>query len=430
MPNEDITAPQRNEARQERSTALMQFTGLDARGIRAFRGAGLGWGLDGMDWMMYSFVTAAIMASLSLSTGQIANIASLSLVMSAIGGVLGGFFADRYGRARVLVVIILAYSVATALCATAQDFTQLAIWRSVAGAAFGAEWAVGAAMLAEFARNAQRGRVMGLLQSCYAIGWAGAGLLYVVASATLSQDATWRVLFLIGLAPALLAAYVRRHVHDNVQLSRDTQSKFSLLFRPTQLTTTLRATILAAACQSIYYSVFTFLPLFLSQRRGLTVTGASLYVWIAIFGSFCGYVCAGLIHDRLGRRLTFSLYFIGSCLALLVFLLAPVGGIVGTVIAAFPLGFFAAGQTAGLGAYLAELHPTEIRATGQAFAYSVGRGISGLATTMVGGVTAALGLGGAIAAVGIGACTVAILLVWTLPETNGIAIVGNEGTES
>jgi hypothetical protein len=94
------------------------------------------------------------------------------------------------------------------------------------------------------------------------------------------------------------------------------------------------------------------------------------------------------------------------------------------------LGFFAAGQTAGLGAYLAELHPTEVRATGQAFAYSAGRGISGLATSTVGTITAALGLGGAIAAVGMSACALALLFLWTLPETNGVTIVGKEAARS
>ena len=402
---------------------VMRFTGLTAAGRRAFRGAGLGWGLDGMDWMMYSFVTPAIMSSLLLSRDQIANIASLSLATSAVGGILGGILADRFGRARVLVFIILAYSVSTAMCATAQDFTQLAIWRSVAGAAFGAEWGVGAAMLAEFAQEGKRGRIMGILQACYALGWAAAGLLYVIADALFTANWSWRALFLVGIAPAFLALYVRTRVHDNVKLTAKSETKLRLLFRGTQWFTTLRATLLAAACQSIYYSVFTFLPLFLAGQRGLKVSGTSVYVWVAILGSLCGYVVAGFIHDHIGRRLTFSIYFVGSTLAIVMFLLLPIGGTIGAILAAFPLGFFAAGQTAGLGAYLAELHATEIRATGQAFSYSAGRGISGLATTMVGGITAALGLGTAIATVGICASALALIFLWTLPETKGLVIV-------
>lgn len=408
---------------EQKSGLLAGFTGLNAAGLRAFRGAGLGWGLDGMDWMMYSFVTPAIMSSLLLSKGQIANIASLSLATSAIGGILGGFFADRFGRARVLVFIILAYSVSTALCATAQDFTQLAIWRAIAGAAFGAEWGVGAAMLAEFAQQGKRGRIMGILQACYAVGWAAAGLLYLIADSLFTPDWSWRVLFLVGVAPALLALYVRTHVHDNVRLTAGGETKLRLLFRSAQWLTTLRATLLAAACQSIYYSVFAFLPLFLAGERGLKVGSTSLYVWVAILGSFCGYVAAGFIHDRIGRRPTFSIYFIGSALAVVAFLLLPIGGTIGAILAAFPLGFFAAGQTAGLGAYLAELHTTEIRATGQSFCYSAGRGISGVATSMVGGITAALGLGPAIATVAICASGLALLFLWTLPETRDWVIV-------
>jgi MFS family permease len=429
MDNESATSTSTPVDRARRGL-LGRYTGLDASGLKAFRGAGLGWGLDGMDWMMYSFVTAAIIASLGLDTSQIGNIASLSLATSALGGILGGILADRYGRARVLVFVILAYAITTALTATAQDFTQLAIWRSLAGAAFGAEWGVGAAMLAEFAQSGKRGRIMGLLQSCYAIGWAGAGLLYLIVSSLLPPDAAWRVLFLIGLAPAALAVYVRAHVRDNVRLSRSVEIKLGLLFRPRQLWTTTRATLLAASCQSIYYSVFTFLPLFLTQQRDIQVSGVSLYMWIAILGSFCGYVIAGLIHDRLGRKFTFSIYFVGSALAIVFFLLVPVGGLIGTIVTAFPLGFFAAGQTAGLGAYLAELHPTEIRATGQSFAYSAGRGISGVATSLVGGITIALGLGPAIAVVGVCASALALIFLWTLPETNGRAIVEREAIAS
>lgn len=168
------------------------------------------------------------------------------------------------------------------------------------------------------------------------------------------------------------------------------------------------------------------LPLFLSGEHGLKVGGTSVYVWIAILASFCGYVGAGFIHNRIGRRLTFSIYFIGSALAVVVFPLLPVGGTVGAVFAAFPLGFFAASQTAGPGAYLAELHPTEIRATGQALTYSAGRGVSGLATSTVGGITAALGLGPAITTVGICASALALIFLWTLPETKGWVIVEEE----
>ncbi len=414
-------------SRQRTQSRFGNFVGLDRRGLRAFRASGLGWGLDGMDWMMYSFVTGAIIASLGISTTDIANIASFSLATSALGGVVGGVLADRFGRARMLVIVVLCYAVATALCATAQDYAQLAVWRSVTGAAFGAEWGIGAAMLAEFAQNGKRGRIMGFLQSCYALGWAGAGLLYVIATLTLPEDWTWRALFLVGILPAILAFYVRRRVHDNVDVENVSQSRIRLILRPRQALHTALATLLAASCQSIYYSVFTFLPLFLSEERGIAVTGVSLYLWIVILGSFVGYVCAGFIHDRIGRRPTFSIYFVGSALAIVFFLLVPIAGVWGTIVAAFPLGFFAAGQTAGLGAYLAELHPTEIRATGQSFSYSMGRGISGVATGTVGGVTAALGLGPAIAVVGTAASVLALIFLWTLPETNGRDIV--EGTQ-
>jgi MFS family permease len=93
----------------------------------------------------------AITAALSLSPSDGPFIVACSLVASAFGGVTGGTLADRFGRVRVLTFVIVGYSVFAALTATAQNFEQLLFWRICHGFAFGAEWAVGAALLAEYA---------------------------------------------------------------------------------------------------------------------------------------------------------------------------------------------------------------------------------------------------------------------------------------
>ncbi|MGH2741190.1 MAG: MFS transporter, partial [Thermoleophilaceae bacterium] len=147
---------------------------------RAFVASGLGWGLDGFDWTMFAYALPAITASLSLSASDGPFVVAFSLVASAFGGVVGGTLADRFGRVRVLTFVILGYSLFTALTATAQNLEQLLFWRTLHGFTFGAEWAVGAALLAEYARPERRGRTMGFLQSTYAVGWAVSTAAYLI----------------------------------------------------------------------------------------------------------------------------------------------------------------------------------------------------------------------------------------------------------
>jgi MFS family permease len=106
--------------------------------------------------------------------------------------------------------------------------------------------------------------------------------------------------------------------------------------------------------------------------------------------------------------------------------LIPIEGNVTTYAVSFLLGFFASGQAAGYGAFLAELFPSEMRGAGQGLAYNVGRGLAALGPGFIGMTSASIGLGNSILIVGFCACTLAILCVWLLPETRGKVIVEPE----
>jgi MFS family permease len=325
--------------------------------------------------------------------------------------------------------VILGYSVFTALTATAQSFGQLLLWRMLEGFAFGAEWAVGAALLAEYAIPAARGRTMGFLQSTYAIGWALSTAAYLILFDTFSEDVAWRYLFVVGLLPALAAFFIRLTTKDRVQTGRSERAPISLplLFRPDVRRTTILACLFGLGGQGTYYSVFVFLPTFLEQERGQSVVGTATYVWIVIAGSFLGYVLAGFVHDAIGRRPGFTLYFLGSAASIAAFVLIPISSSASTYAVAFFLGFFASGQMAGFGAFLAELFPTEMRGAGQGLAYNVGRGLAALGPGFIGITAASIGMGTSILIVGAVACALAIACVWLLPETRGKTIVEDEG---
>ena len=96
----------------------------------------------------------------------------------------------------------------------------------------------------------------------------------------------------------------------------------------------------------------------------------------------------------------------------------PSGSNTTLLLVGFPLGFFASGCFSGFGSYLAELFPTQARATGGGFCYNVGRGFGALFPGIIGFLAAAVGLGGAIA-FGVFGYVLAICALAMLPETQG-----------
>lgn len=394
-----------------------QVTQTDSR--RALVAAGMGWGLDGVTWTMYAFALTVVLPVLGISEDGIGWITAASIIASALGGVVCGPLADRYGRVRVLTWVILGYSLFTALTATAQNGEQFLLWRVLEGFTFGGEWAVGAALIAEYAKPEMRGRVLAFVQSCYAIGWAVSTGVYLLIFSIAPPEVAWRYLFLVGILPALAAFWIRRRTRDRVVTAPTAgqPSRLAALFARDQVRTTALATLVGVGTQGIYYSVFIFLPLFLKTERGLSIVGTATYTWVVIVGSFVGYVASGFVHDSIGRRPTFTLFFAGSVASIALFVLSPVAQPeIGYVISFF-LGFFASGQAGGMGAYLAEQFPTKIRATGQGFAYNVGRGIAAFGPLAVGAMAVNIGLGASILWVGGVAAAIGTAAVWSLPET-------------
>ena len=108
-----------------------------------------GWGLDGMDVMIYSFVIPTLIAAWHMSKAQAGMLSTVALLISAVGGWLAGLLADRYGRTRVLQVTILWFAVFTCLSGFTNSFWQLLIVRGLQGLGFGGEWAVGSVLMGE-----------------------------------------------------------------------------------------------------------------------------------------------------------------------------------------------------------------------------------------------------------------------------------------
>ena len=407
-------------------TALGWIGELGPRERRAFVACVGGWALDAMDVQLYSFAIPALIATWGITRGQAGVLGTAALMVSAVGGWLAGWFADRFGRVLTLQIAILWFAGFTFLSGLAQNFNQLFAARAVMGLGFGGEWAAGAVLLGEVIRAQHRGKALGVMQAGWALGWGAAALLYAWFFSILPPQQAWRALFLVGIAPALLVFWVRRFVEEppvylesRARLAA-TGDRPSLLeiFRPPLLRVTFLGGLMGTGAQGGYYAVTTWLPTFLRTERKLSVLDSAGYLAVSIGGAFCGYLAGGFLADRIGRRLTFLVFAIGAGAIAVVYTMLSFGN-TAMLILGFPLGFFASGVFSAMGPFFTEHFPTRVRGIGQGFAYNVGRATGALFPTLVGLLSARMPLGEAIglfAGLAYGTMAVAAFL---LPETRG-----------
>jgi MFS family permease len=426
---EEVREQEQAKVRERGLFNLNWYRSLDDRGRPAFWASFAGWALDAFDYQALPLALAAITATFALSDGQAGLIATVTLVMSAVGGVLAGTLADRIGRVRTLMLTVGVFSVFTLLSGLAPNYELLLLSRAVQGLGFGGEWAVGAVLIAEIARPEQRGRVLGMVQSAWAVGWALIVLAYVVVFSVFDESTAWRVLFALGVLPALLILYVRRHVHESEvyiqtrETGRPEQVPLATIFRPGLLGITLAGSLLATGAQGGYYALFTWLPKFLKSERDLNILGVGSYLLVIIVGAFCGYALSGYLHDWLGRRRAFAWFAVLSALTVIVYTLATSGDRRGLLLVlGFPLGFFPSGMFSGFGSYLAELYPTRSRGAGQGFCYNFGRAAGALFPFLIGILSESIGLTAAIA-LGAAAYGLSLVALLALPETRGRQLV-------
>jgi MFS family permease len=238
-------------------------------------------------------------------------------------------------------------------------------------------------------------------------------------------DATaWRVMFWIGLSPALLVFWIRRTVPEpEVFKTRrivDTNSlaqAFSVL-KPPYVATTLKVALMVTGAQGGSYALSVWLPTYLKTERHLSSLNTGSYLLFHIFGALIGFLVGAYLADAIGRKRTFMLSALGSVLCLVIYLAAPISDSAMLLLGA-PLGFIIYMMFSAMGPFMTELYPTEVRGAGQGFCYNSGRAMGALFPALVGFLSDKLGLGSAIllfALLGYGVMLLALLM---LPETRG-----------
>lgn len=403
--------------------------------------AWLGWVFDSMDATIYALVLHPSLEDLLQSTGPDAAstetigwygglIFSVFLIGWAIGGVLFGMLADRYGRTKTLMATILVYATFTGMAALSQEWWHLAIYRFLTALGIGGEWAAGAAIVAETWPEEKRAKAAGILQSAWAVGFFLAAVLNL-----LLRGYSWRALFLVGILPAFAALLVRiwvkepeRWTQAHAQELKDgTTPVMTLpaLFRGNLARVTWVGTGLAFVAVFGLWGVTSWLPSLvraLPDLQGVppdAIAGSVSYAIMALnAGALFGYLWFGPLADRFGRRPVFALMCAGSLAMVPLTFFAPHS--YAHVLLLLPvLGFFSNGIFAGFPIYLPELYPTRLRATGSGFCFNAGRILASAGPFLTGLLVAALG--------GFGRAASAIALVYLLgllilvfaPETKG-----------
>ena len=394
---------------------------------RALGAACLGWMLDSFDVNLYALVLAAVMADLGFAKSVAGLIGSVTLIAAAVGGILFGLIADRFGRTRALIGSILIYSVFTGACGLAQTAWHLMVFRALLGIGMGGEWASGAALVSETWPAEHRGKALGIVQSSWAVGYAAAAVVTQLVLPTWG----WRAVFFVGVLPAVVTAWVLRRVEEPHvwQKARAVRSaaigrpRFADIFRGPMLRLTVFVTLMNACTLYAYWAFTQWVPAYLElspARGGLGLGSYKTLLLVAMnIGMWFGYVTFGLVSDRLGRKRTYVTYVLAAAFFVLAYasFRTPMA-----LLALGPfVGFFGAGYFSGFGAVTAEIYPTSIRATAQGFTYNLGRIASAAAPWTVGTLADSRGFPTAFATAAAAFVLAAVAWIW-IPETRGRAI--------
>jgi MFS family permease len=227
-------------------------------------------------------------------------------------------------------------------------------------------------------------------------------------------------MFMAGLVPALLVVYVRRSIPEPTtrapRLPAGEKTPLIGIFAPEMLKITILGALLGTGAHGGYYALMTWLPTYLKTERHLSVLSTGGYLAVIIFAFWCGCIASAQLIDRIGRRRNVALFAVCCTITVSIYLLLPLTNIE-LLFLGFPLGFFAAGIPASLGALFNELYPAHIRGTGVGFCYNFGRIASAGFPVLVGYMSRSMPLGQAIGIDAAIAYGIVVLTILFLPET-------------
>ncbi|WP_291773339.1 MFS transporter [Castellaniella sp.] len=388
---------------------------------KALWGSAIGYAMDGFDLLILGFMLTAISADLHLAPSQAGALVTWTLVGAVCGGIVFGSLSDHYGRVRVLTWSILLFAVFTGLCAVAQGYWDLLVYRTIAGVGLGGEFGIGMALAAEAWPARHRARV----SSYVALGWQAGVLVAAIVIPFLLPRIGWRGMFLVGIFPAVVAWVIRRHLHEpDLFVEKVEKQRHSLLDSYRMLVSDPRTTrtsvgmfILCSVQNFGYYGIMIWMPTYLAKSQGFGLTKSAVWTGATIIGMAFGIWLFGHLADRIGRKPSFLIYQLGAIVMVLYYsqLTNP-----DTMLwAGAVMGLFVNGMLGGNGAVMSEAYPTEARATAQNVLFNLGRAVGGFGPLVVGAIAAAYSFHVAIALLASIYVLDMLATVFLIPELKG-----------
>jgi SHS family lactate transporter-like MFS transporter len=394
---------------------------------RAFAGAFLGWTFDGFDFTVLTFILIDIQRAFGVDAVLAGALGTVTLLMRLVGGVCAGAAADKWGRKTPLMLSILWFSLFAFLSAFSTSYAMLFAIRALFGIGMGGVWAAGMPLALEHWPAHLRGTASGMLQGGFAWGFILAALAFrfIYPAFQAMPDLGWRVMFGIGLLPALLVPWIHARVSESPiwlerrehlrATGRQETAPVIRLFQRALVGTTIQCAALMSAFMFSYYSIV-FWYATLLRGRGIEPL---VYLVTLNLGQALGNPVWGRISDgSLGRRGAVAVAALLGVAGVPLFALAtdPIVMWLGAVI----VGVCGVGIWGMAPTYLTERFPTAVRGVGPGFSVHFGAAVGSLTPSVIGFMQErGMPLGTAMALlIAISGLTVAGT-IWLGPETRG-----------
>lgn len=365
---------------------------------------------DALDSGLVAFALPLIAAEWALTPDQVGRVGSVGLAGMFVGAVAVGQLTDRLGRKTLFQATLALFSVATGLCAAAGGYASLLAMRFLVGAGLGGELPVASTLVSELSPKAHRGKLVVILESFWAFGWA----LAAVVAYLLIPTWGWRAGFLVGALPVLYVLWLRRAVPESprfleavgrfdeaVATVRGVEKEcgegeaaldrgpataalrpgIGALWEAPHVRRTVMLWALWFAMVYSYYGIFIWLPSLL-VAQGFGLVKSFQYTLVITAAQIPGYFTAAWLVDRWGRKPTLCAFMLGCAVSAWAF--GKASGPEAVTAWGCLMSFFNLGAWGVVYTYTPESYPTALRGTGSGWAAGVGR---------VGGILAPLVVG-------------------------------------
>ncbi len=364
----------------------------------------LGLLVDGADLLFLSFSLSSLEAEWGLSQFEKGMLGSYTLAGMAIGGIFGGWLADRFGRVKVVVASILIFSIGTAILGATHSYLHFAIMRFIASLGLGALYVACNTLMAEYVPTKYRTTVLGTLQAGWSVGYIVASLL----AGWIIPNYGWRWLFYVAIIPAFMAIAMQFLVPEPAawraaKAKRDAdkaagitgkkkENAWAIIFEDKS---TRKMFILWAATAGFlqfgYYGVNNWLPNYLEKELHLDFKKAAFFLVGSYTAMILGKILAGVAADRFGRRAVYAFGAIGTAIFLPIIVMFHSPANIAYLMVLFG---FLYGIPYGVNAtYMTESFETKIRGTAVGGAYNVGRAGAAIAPACIGFIASHYSIG-------------------------------------